>query len=58
MQVTLLSVLLLDSGENRTQDTLPVWGGLVAAWERRHDLFLKGNAIRGEGGKVQAAFFS
>lgn len=48
MEVTLLSVLLLDSGENRTQDMLPVWGRFVAAQERRHDLFLKGNACGGE----------
>lgn len=43
MGVVLPSALLLASGENRTQDMLPACGRLVAALERRHDLFLKGN---------------
>jgi len=42
------SVPLPASGENGTQDTLPVWGRLVAARERRHDLILTGNASHGE----------
>lgn len=58
MEVMLPSALLPASGERRTQDTLPAWGWLAAARERRHDLFLKGNATREEklGVKVQAAF--
>lgn len=48
MEVMLPFALLLASGENRTQDMLPAQGRLVAAWERRHDLLLNGNASHGE----------
>lgn len=41
MEITLLSALLLDSGENRTQDMLPVWGRLAAAWEKGMTFSLK-----------------
>lgn len=57
MEVKLSSAPLPVSEENRTQDTLPVWGRHVAACDRRHDLFFKGSGSHGVREKLHAAFY-